>query len=186
MKKLPQPSTLLLKAAQFSALKHRDQRRKDIESSPYINHPITVAHIIADIGGIEDPEILAAALLHDTIEDTKTKPSELEEMFGETIRRYVEEMTDDKALTKEIRKQKQIEHAPHLSVGATLIKLGDKISNVSDITQSPPVDWDIERRTQYLDWAEAVINNCQKVNTALEQHFSEVLSNGRKRIKNES
>jgi hypothetical protein len=71
-------------------------------------------------------------------------------------------------------------------VGATLIKLGDKISNVSDITQSPPVDWDIERRTQYLDWAEAVINNCQKVNTALEQHFSEVLSNGRKRIKNES
>jgi len=172
-------STLVLKAAQFAALKHRDQRRKDVKSSPYIIHPISVALAIAEIGGIEEQEILAAALLHDTLEDTDTSVSELDEIFGETVRKYVEEVTDDKSLPKEERKQKQIEHAATLSRGATLIKLGDKISNVSDVTHSPPTSWDTERRKQYLDWAEAVINNCTKVNTILEDHFSEVLSNGR-------
>jgi len=172
-------SSLVLKAAKFAALKHRDQRRKDVESSPYIIHPISVALVIADIGGIEEPEILAAALLHDTLEDTDTSVSELDEIFGGTVRQYVEEVTDDKSLPKEERKQKQIEHAATLSKGATLIKLGDKISNVSDVTHSPPAGWDTERRKQYLDWAEAVINNCPKVNNALEVHFSEVLSNGR-------
>ena len=172
-------SNLVLKAAKFAALKHRDQRRKDVESSPYIIHPISVALVIADIGGIEEPEILAAALLHDTLEDTDTSVSELDEIFGETVRQYVEEVTDDKSLPKEERKQKQIEHAATLSRGATLIKLGDKISNVSDVTHSPPAGWDTERRKQYLDWAEAVINNCPKVNNDLEVHFSEVLCNGR-------
>jgi len=172
-------SNLVLKAAKFAALKHRDQRRKDVESSPYIIHPISVALVIADIGGIEEPEILAAALLHDTLEDTDTSVSELDEIFGETVRQYVEEVTDDKSLPKEERKQKQIEHAATLSMGATLIKLGDKISNISDVTHSPPAGWDTERRKQYLDWAEAVINNCPKVNNDLEEHFSEVLSNGR-------
>jgi len=172
-------STLVLKAAQFAAIKHRDQRRKDVESSPYIIHPISVALAIAEIGGIEEPEILAAALLHDTLEDTDTSVSELDEIFGETVRKYVEEVTDDKSLPKEERKQKQIEHAATLSMGATLIKLGDKISNVSDVTLSPPEGWDTERRKQYLDWAETVINNCPKVNNDLEEHFSEVLSNGR-------
>lgn len=172
-------SSLVLKAAQFAALKHRDQRRKDIESSPYIIHPISVALTIADIGGIEEPEILAAALLHDTLEDTDTSVSELDEIFGETVRRYVEEVSDDKSLPKNERKQKQIEHAATLSRGASLIKLGDKISNVSDVTHSPPADWDTERRKQYFDWAESVINNCPKVNATLEDHFSEVLSNGR-------
>ena len=172
-------SSLVLKAAKFAALKHRDQRRKDVESSPYIIHPISVALVIADIGGIEEPEILTAALLHDTFEDTDTSVSELDEIFGETVREYVEEVTDDKSLPKEERKQKQIEHAATLSKGATLIKLGDKISNISDVTHSPPEGWDTERRKKYLDWAEAVINNCPKVNNALEEHFSEVLSNGR-------
>ena len=173
-------SSLVLKAAQFAALKHRDQRRKDVEASPYINHPIAVALAIADIGGIEEPEILAAALLHDTLEDTKTTVSELDALFGETVRSYVEEVTDDKSLSKEERKQNQVEHAATLSRGATLIKLGDKILNVTDVTHSPPADWDTERRKQYLDWAEAVINNCPKVNTPLVEHFSEVLDNGRK------
>ena len=172
-------SILVLKAAQFAAIKHRDQRRKDVESSPYIIHPITIALTIAEIGGIEEQELLAAALLHDTLEDTDTSVSELDEIFGETVRKYVEEVTDDKSLPKDERKHKQIDHASTLSRGATLIKLGDKISNVSDVTHSPPEGWDTERRKQYLDWAEAVINNCPKVNKALEVHFSEVLCNGR-------
>ena len=175
-------SNLILKAAQFAALRHRDQRRKDTESSPYIIHPISVALVIADIGGIEDPELLAAALLHDTLEDTNTAALELEELFGSTVRGYVEEVTDDKSLPKAERKQKQIERAAGLTAGATLIKLGDKISNVGDVTHTPPLDWDMERRKRYLDWAEAVIDNCPKVNNLLEQRFQDVLARGRQTL----
>ena len=129
--------TLILKAAHFAAQKHRDQRRKDKHASPYIIHPISVALEIAQTGGVDDPEILAAALLHDTIEDTETTPEELEEQFGKQVRKYVLEVTDDKDLLKNERKEKQIEHAETLSKGAVLIKLGDKISNVTDIIYNP-------------------------------------------------
>ena len=74
----------LLHALTFAARKHRDQRRKDAEASPYINHPIEVAEILARIGGVEDVTVLQAALLHDTVEDTKTSPAELEREFGST------------------------------------------------------------------------------------------------------
>ena len=108
------PFYLVLKAAEFAARKHRDQRRKDIDSSPYINHPISVALVIAQVGNIEDPEILAAALLHDTLEDTDTSVSELLEEFNETVADYVQEVTDDKSLPKKERKQFQIDHGHKL------------------------------------------------------------------------
>jgi len=171
---------LVLNAAHFAARKHRDQRRKDVESSPYINHPISVAKMLADVGGVGDSEILAAALLHDTLEDTDTAPDELEAQFGQRVRKLVEEVTDNKTLPKEVRKARQIEHAAHISEGAVLIKLGDKISNVMDVTETPPSDWSLERRKEYLDWAEAVINNCSNVNGELKKHFDEVLARGRK------
>ena len=63
---------MILKAAQFAAVKHRDQRRKDASASPYINHPLALANVLAVEGGVENSEIICAALLHDTIEDTKT------------------------------------------------------------------------------------------------------------------
>lgn len=170
---------LVLKAAQVATQKHAGQERKDLNASPYIDHPISVARILAEVGGINDPEILAAALLHDTLEDTDTSPEELKAEFGEKVCRLVEEVSDDKSLPKELRKKLQIQHAATLSPGAVLIKLGDKISNVVDVTKTPPNDWGPERRKDYLDWAEAVINNCPKVNSALEQHFDEVLKKGR-------
>ena len=170
---------LVLKAAQFAALKHRDQRRKDVEASPYINHPISVARVIAEVGGVDDPEILVAALLHDTLEDTDTSSEELDEEFGERVRKLVEEVTDDKGLPKGARKERQIDHAANISQGAVLIKLGDKISNVLDVTNSPPTNWSLERRKDYLDWAEAVINNCSDVNPSLKERFNGVLARGR-------
>jgi len=173
---------LLLKAAHFAAKKHRDQRRKDKAVSPYINHPISVARIISEIGNVEDPEVLAAALLHDTLEDTETTPEELVENFGDRVCRLVQEVTDDKDLDKPIRKQLQIEHAKELSEGAALIKLGDKISNVTDITKTPPTNWDSTRRLEYFEWAEKVINNCPRVNEALENHFAEAIKAGRDEI----
>lgn len=169
----------LLQAAQFAASKHRDQRRKDPDASPYINHPITVARLLADVGGVDDVEVLAAALLHDTIEDTTTTAEELGEVFGNAILQLVLEVTDDKTKEKHVRKQQQIDHAPRLSSRAALIKLGDKIANVADICSKPPATWNLERRKTYLDWAENVINNCPSVNAPLEARFRETLVAGR-------
>ena len=173
---------LILKATHFAAQKHRDQRRKDEEISPYINHPISVARAISEIGDIEDPEVLAAALLHDTLEDTETTPEELIDNFGERVCRLVQEVTDDKSLTKLEQKQLQIEHAKELSECAALIKLGDKISNVTDIINTPPTDWDNERRLDYFEWAERVINNCPRVNTPLEEYYKCSIQKGREKL----
>ena len=175
-------NTLILKAAHFAAEKHRDQRRKDENASPYINHPISVALAIAQIGGVGDPEILAAALLHDTLEDTETTPEELEAEFGKKVCEYVLDVSDDKTLPKDERKRRQIEHAKKISKGAALIKLGDKISNVTDVINSPPEDWDINRRKEYLDWAEKVIENCPKVNDRMENKFKEIIKQGREAL----
>jgi guanosine-3',5'-bis(diphosphate) 3'-pyrophosphohydrolase len=174
--------TLILKAAHFAAKKHRDQRRKDKHASPYIIHPISVALAITQIGGVDDPEILAAALLHDTLEDTATKPEELEAEFGKKVCEYVLDVSDDKTLPKDERKRRQIEHAKKISKGAALIKLGDKISNVTDVINSPPEDWDINRRKEYLDWAEKVIENCPKVNDRMENKFQEIIKQGREAL----
>ena len=174
--------TLILKAAHFAAQKHRDQRRKDKHASPYIIHPISVALAIAQIGRVDDPEILAAALLHDTLEDTKTEPEELEAEFGKKVCEYVLDVTDDKTLPKDERKSRQIEHAKKISKGAALIKLGDKISNVTDVINNPPEDWDINRRKEYLDWAEKVIDNCPKVNDRMEDKFQEIIKQGRETL----
>ena len=103
---------LILKATQFSALKHQDQKRKD-GKTPYIIHPISVAMILSDIGGVDDEEILSAALLHDTIEDTDTTADEIGREFGATIRSIVEELTDDQEISYSKRKRLQIDHAPN-------------------------------------------------------------------------
>ena len=175
-------TSLIEKALQFATEKHKNHTRQNKEKSPYIVHPIAVCHILSDVGGVEDAKILAAALLHDTLEDTPTTREELIENFGERICSLVEEVSDDKTLPKHKRKDLQIQHAPELSEGATLIKLADKISNVKDITHMPPIGWDGSRCLEYLNWAEEGILNCPKVNVALETHFASVIEMGRKII----
>lgn len=179
-----EPSALILRATQFAALKHRDQRRKDHAASPYIIHPVTVANELTQ-AGVTDPEIIAAALLHDTLEDTETTPDELIEIFGEKVCSMVMELTDDKDLDKQVRKQLQIEHAPSLSEGAALVKICDKIANVTDVTHSPPSDWSTERRTQYLDWAGSVVSGCKINNELLKQRFASALEKGYKVVTND-
>lgn len=176
------PLASLLTAIRFAADKHRNHRRKDSEASPYINHPIQVAELIARVGGVEDLEVLQAAILHDTIEDTDTTKEELEGLFGAEVADLVAEMTDNKRLPKRVRKLLQIEHAQQLLAKAKLIKLGDKISNVRDVTDCPPAKWTRERRAEYLDWAEKVVAGCRGVNAALEKAFDEAIAKGRARL----
>lgn len=129
---------LLLKAAHFAAHKHHGQRRKDADATPYINHPIEVADLLATIGKVTDVKTLCAALLHDTIEDTQTTAEELEREFGGEITSIVLELTDDKSLPKDERKLLQVRNAAKKSTSARLIKLGDKISNIRCLIDSPP------------------------------------------------
>jgi len=175
----PSDASRLLEAAQFAATKHRDQRRKDVDASPYINHPIAVAELLARVGGVTDITVLLAAVLHDTVEDTKTSFGELYALFGEAVRGIVVEVTDDKTLPKEERKRRQIAHAANGSHAAKLVKLADKICNVSDVIEHPAEGWSVERRLEYITWAERVIAGCRGTNVALEQHFDELVSRGK-------
>ena len=168
--------TQLLKAIAFAANKHRDQRRKDAEASPFINHPIAVATVLAAEGDVSDEATLIAAALHDTVEDTQTTFGELEEHFGSEVASLVRELTDDKSLPKAERKLLQIEHARNSSIRAKQLKIADKICNIRDITVSPPADWSRQRRRDYLTWSEQVVAGCRGVNTGLDRAFDQAIS----------
>ena len=157
----------------FAAEKHRHQRRKDRDASPYINHPIALAAVLADEAGIEDNRVLMAALLHDTLEDTDATEQELVRLFGREVADIVLEVTDDKSLPKAERKRLQVEHAPHVSRRAKLVKLADKICNLRDLAVRPPADWLVERKQAYFDWAKAVVDGLRGVHPGLEHLFDE-------------
>ena len=164
----------LMEATLFAAEKHRDQRRKDAAKTPYINHPIMVVNLLAGVGGITDLETLQAGMLHDTVEDTNTTPDELEKHFGAGVCSLVLEVTDDKNLEKQERKRLQIEHAPHLSPRAKMIKIADKIANLTDLLNSPPAKWPEERMRQYVTWSRQVVAGCHGHNRPLEVRYEEV------------
>jgi guanosine-3',5'-bis(diphosphate) 3'-pyrophosphohydrolase len=162
---------LILSALAFAAEKHRDQRRKDDHGSPYINHPIALARVLCNEGGVTDVDTLCAALLHDTVEDTDTTREELEARFGAAISGIVMEVTDDKRLPKSERKRLQIVHAAGASRSARLVKLADKICNLRDVEQCPPVGWDLARRQAYFDWAREVVAQVRGTHKGLEALF---------------
>ena len=170
---------VLVKALAFAAHKHRDQRRKDPEASPYINHPIALANVLVNEGGVTDLETLCVALLHDTVEDTETTADELKEAFGATISSLVMEVTDNKSLPKQERKQAQVEHAPQLTDKARAVKLADKICNLRDVANCPPENWSLERRQGYFDWAKQVVDGLRGDHGLLEQIFDETYTTRR-------
>ncbi|XP_067829377.1 guanosine-3',5'-bis(diphosphate) 3'-pyrophosphohydrolase MESH1 isoform X2 [Heptranchias perlo] len=159
----------ILEAADFAAKKHKNQRRNDPEGTPYINHPLGVSRILSHEAAITDVVVLQAALLHDTVEDTDTTFAEIEEKFGEKVRSIVAEVTDDKSLLKEERKQRQIEHAPHCSREAKLVKLADKLYNLRDLKRCTPVGWTERRVEEYFIWASQVVGGLRGTNQVLEK-----------------
>ena len=178
----PSATARLLAAAAFSAERHRDQRRKGGRDTPYINHPLEVAERLVRIGGVEDTDILMAAILHDTIEDTDTTAEELEDHFGAAVCSLVLEVTDDRNLTSLERKRLEIEHAPELTPGAKQIKLADKTCNIADMATNPPTSWTRQRRRDYLDFAEQIALGCRGINPALDAEFLRVLVHVREKI----
>jgi len=169
----------LLAAAHFAAIKHRRQRRKNTEADPYINHPVAVADLLARCGEVTDLTVLQAALLHDTIEDTETTAGEIERLFGPEVSAVVQEVTDDKTLRRSERKRLQVQHAPHLSPGAKLIKLADKICNLRELNAQDPAGWTRERKLEYIDWGEKVVAGLRGCHRELEQLFDQTVQERR-------
>jgi guanosine-3',5'-bis(diphosphate) 3'-pyrophosphohydrolase len=127
--------------------------------------------VLVNEGGVTDVEVLCAALLHDTVEDTATTPDELAGAFGERVARIVAEVTDDKTLPKADRKRLQVEHAGELSHEAKLVKLADKICNLRDVAERAPPSWDLARRREYFDWAKRVVDGLRGAHPSLEAAF---------------
>jgi (p)ppGpp synthase/HD superfamily hydrolase len=165
------PVQRIFAAAMFAAEKHAAQRRKGVAAEPYINHLIEVAQLIADSSEQLDTDLVMAGLLHDTIEDTGTTAEEVERAFGSDITALVVEMTDDKSLPKEVRKELQVENAPHKSVRSQVIKLADKISNLRSLLASPPATWSTERKCEYIVWARQVVDALSTPNPILKAEF---------------
>jgi len=174
------PLVRVVDAIAFAAHAHRAQRRKDLDATPYINHPVALVRILAVEAGIDDADVLCAAALHDYLEDCcggdgQASPGEgrdaLRRRFGDAVLRLVDSVTDDKTLPKAERKRLQVEHAARVPHGARLIKLADKIANLRDLAECPPADWPAYRRREYFDWAATVVDRLRGTHAGLEALF---------------
>ena len=174
---------LVMDAAVFAAKQHCaiKQTRKNAAQDPYINHPLEVAHLLLRAGE-DDAEVIAGAVLHDTVEDTGATREQIAARFGETVAGYVKEVSDDKSLPKAERKRLQIEHAKSLTRGARMIKLADKSKNLGEVLDDPPVGWSIERRREYADWCCQVVNELRGTNAWLENHFDGLMERARSEL----
>jgi (p)ppGpp synthase/HD superfamily hydrolase len=163
-----------LRAADAAARWHAHQRRKGAAQEPYINHLLEVAKLVAEATGGTEPDSVIAALLHDAIEDQGVTAETIAGEFGTRVAEIVMEVTDDKSLPKDVRKRKQVESAPKISREAKLVKLADKISNVRTISSSPPPDWSLQRRREYIEWARQVVAGLRGTSASLEQQFDDI------------
>jgi len=173
---------LVTRAADFAARRHVAQRRKGVAGDPYLNHLVEVAALLAGATDGHDAALVAAGLLHDTLEDTDTTYEELETRFGADVALLVSEVTDDKSLPKAERKRRQIATASAKSERARMLKIADKVSNVRALAVSPPADWDIARIAEYIEWAESVVAECRGLNAVLERAFDAAVVDARAAI----
>jgi (p)ppGpp synthase/HD superfamily hydrolase len=161
----------VLRAADAAARWHVHQRRKGAAEEPYINHLLEVASLVAAATEGKNPTVVIAALLHDAIEDQEVPRELIAREFGEDVATLVEEVTDDRQLDKQQRKRIQAETACKKTDDAKRIKLADKTSNLRAVTFSPPRDWSVKQRLEYVRWAKEVASGLQGVSLLLEQQF---------------
>ena len=174
--------TLIVRAADFAARAHVAQHRKGLAEEPYVNHLTEVASLLAEATGGEDAELIAAAYLHDTLEDTATAYEDLVSQFGPDVAKLVGEVTDDKSLPKAERKRLQVETVTKKSARAQLLKIADKTSNVRALVTSPPAGWSKARLMEYIEWAEAVVSQVRGRNPILDAEFIAARDSARREI----
>jgi guanosine-3',5'-bis(diphosphate) 3'-pyrophosphohydrolase len=173
------PLRLVSEAAELAAHRHNGMARKGRGSEPYINHLAEVANLLAAATDGADAELVAAAWLHDSIEDTGTTREELVQKFSERVASLVVECTDDMSLPKSERRRLQVVHAPHKSSGAKLIKIADKISNIRARILPDPSTEERDDLADYTDWAEQVVAGCRGGNAWLDKTFDEAVAKAR-------
>jgi hypothetical protein len=164
---------MLVRTIQFAAEKHKSQRRKGEAAEPYINHLSEVASLLATHTRGKDVNLIAAGLLHDTLEDTETTYDELVSHFGKDVADLVQEVTDDKSLPKRERRRLEVLSTPTKSERAKALKLADKISNVRSLVTSPPVGWPLDLKKSYIATAQNVAEGCAGTSPLLEKLFHE-------------
>jgi len=170
----------IIKASVYAAEKHKYQRRKGFNQVPYINHPLRVAEVLVNCGE-DDEAVIIAAILHDVIEDTDATTEELEQKFGKKVSGMVLELSDDKNLPISVRKELQVKNAGRLSENAKKIKIADKICNIQDMINYP-MEWTLERRLGYMEWAEQVVSGCRGINQELESLFDMTVQEGKEQF----
>jgi (p)ppGpp synthase/HD superfamily hydrolase len=171
---------MVLRAADAAARWHVHQRRKGAAEEPYVNHLLEVATLVAHATAGADPRLVVAALLHDAIEDQEVPQDVIRNAFGADVLEIILEVTDDKSLPKDVRKALQIERAPHKSARAKILKLADLTSNLRALAASPPTDWSVQRRLEYVAWATAVGAGLAGVTPALEAEFHAAIAAARR------
>ncbi len=119
------------KAIGFAARRHEGQTRKD-GLTPFVAHPVRVMLCVLREFGETDPETLAAAVLHDTIEDTATDFDDIEREFGPGVARMVAALTKDKRLPEDEREARYFEGLREAPFGARLCKIADTLDNLRD------------------------------------------------------
>src|SRR5262245_14076678 len=141
----------LLEAASFAARAHRNQLRKDGQT-PYAAHPFRVCLIVRHVFGIDDPDFLAAALLHDTIEDTTTDFDDLAATFGPRIAGWVAALSKDGRLAESEREVAYTATLTNAEPAVKIAKLADVFDNLTDSRHlsAKGRGRTIERARQYL------------------------------------
>lgn len=166
---------LVVRALGFAAEAHRTQMRKD-HATPYINHPIRLLQLLVEVGRVTDPLVLAAAALHDVLEDCEVDFPEMEARFGTAVASVVLEVTDPPHADWQTRRAVQVERAAGLSLSARLVKLADKTVNLHDLIDAPPDGWTDARKASYFDWAKQVVAGMRGTHALLEAAFDEAFA----------
>jgi guanosine-3',5'-bis(diphosphate) 3'-pyrophosphohydrolase len=184
--------TKVFSALELASIRHSGQTRKGDKKTPYINHPISVINVLTRHGE-DNPDLLAAAALHDVIEDTARTKEEIDkisslikEKFGEEVLKIILEVSDDKNLPFQKRKDLQVINTPRLSPEAKKLKIADKICNIKDMINDPPSNWSVERKKNYLEWAAKVIEGARNNNASLEKDFDETLKFAERSLNNQN
>ena len=173
---------MIEKARELAKTMHADLHLHDQGRSPMFEHISEVAGLVADQGGSD--EMIAAAWLHDIVEDTDVTLEQVEEWFGSEVRNLVDGLTDPvhfAGMPLIERKELQARRIRELSDEVKRIKLCDQLSNVQRVLNKPPADWTGEKQFTYIEGARKIVQECRGLWPALDDRFDAAYDAARER-----
>jgi (p)ppGpp synthase/HD superfamily hydrolase len=162
----------ILDAALFAAKAHFGQKRNYCSQTAFMVHPMSVSYILWDEGKIEQKDLLVAAMLHDTLEDTPVSRHDIYDNFGQNILTLVEELTEKPKPSL----HEELMHAFKMSHEAKIIKLADRTHNIRDLIDHPPITWDHKKLDGFITKNTKLLNYLQGTHEQLEEAFQKVIN----------